>query len=505
MALSYQTGYRNFYKGPLSKKDIDTDVFKPFKDYQKTLEEAKIKAEADREKRLAMHKEMRGQIEDVSTTNMYDGHYKLLRDAASVLASQSTIDKYASTPEGQSQYEGMVQQLNDAIDYYENYYKSTYGSSKDDPTLSTWNAAYMRSLTPEVNTFQGAGYEATRGWDQINGAYEGLQGQQHRQGSVRVENGQLMFDGLDGKSMGIMETPLDMKIFDPGLQVMDMSGYTYFMQKDDGRFQTEQAVRDYIANSINENDVNLTHSLRHYINTNDIQRGYEDLLSDEAWMGQKMDEIVKLWQDEAVDAWRGRRAKDKPTATDVTRYEAEKEKRRRVEAALGSVNLAGYNPETPDEFASGARPGELWFELTDQEPGTVDLVPMAMTFPLPLGEEIEVPKEDGTLVSLKVGKFVIDNIADRIVLEGTTTKTTTELGAVSNAITIPVDISDAQTISDLDRQLRQQYGYSLKELLSGITGVDGIQYEGRRGGVREVTPDSTTASAPTSSGAADNL
>lgn len=478
MALSYQTGYRNFYKGPLSKQDIDTDVFKPFKDYQKTLEEAKKKAETDREKRLAMHKEMRGQIEDVSTTNMYDGHYKLLRDAASVLASQSTIDKYASTPEGQSQYEGMVQQLNDAIDYYENYYKSTYGSSKDDPTLSTWNAAYMRSLTPEVNAFQGAGYEATRGWDQINGAYESLQGQQHRQGSVRIENGQLMFDGVDGKSMGIMETPLDMKIFDPGLQVMDMSGYTYFIQKDDGKFQTEQAVRDYIANSINENDINLTHSLRHYINTNDIQRGYEDLLSDEAWMGQKMDEIVKLWQDEAVDAWRGRKAKDKPTSTDVTRYEAEKEKRRQIESALRSVNISGYN------VAEGVSetPGELWFELTGQKTEDVDEVPKTMTFPLPLAEEIEVPKQDGTLVSLKVGKFVIDNTTNRILLQGTTTKTTTELGAVSNAITIPIDTSDAEAISDLDRQLRQQYKYSLKQLLSGITGVDGIEYEGRISG-----------------------
>ena len=492
MALNYATGYGggSSYRGPLSKTDIQTDVFSQFEKSKKALEDARLKAEKDRQERLNLHKEMRGQIEELSTTNMYDGHYNMLQEAAKVLSSEDTINKYASTPDGQAQYESMVQQLNDAIDHYENYYKSTYGSSQDQATLSTYNAAYTRSLTPEMNAFEQVGYESTVGWDQVLSNYNALQGQQHRQGSVRIQNGQLMFDGLDGKSMGILDTPLDMKVFDPGLQVMDMSGYKYFMSRDDGKFQTEQAVRDYIKNAITDNDVNLVHALRHYSSTNNIQTNYQDLLSDDDYMNSRMDQIVKLWQDEAVEAWKGRRVKEKPSESDKSRFREDKERQKLVESALRSVNIEGYAPSMEDEDfvgptltpSSGVSPGSVWSEITGQTSDDVSVVPQRMTFPLPLPDEIEVEdKSSGTLVSIKVGKIIVDNQRNAIVLEGTTTKTSTALGAETDAVSIPIDVTDPEVISEMNRQLRTMYGYDLKQLLEGITGVDGIPYEGRVG------------------------
>ena len=125
--LSQAINYGRQFATPVYVPERQNIVADTFESASKSLQAISERKEA-KEKQ---YKDTRDQIDSLNKTGMYQGHYDMLQEAAAILKNPETIDEYASSPEKQIQYEGMIDELNQSIDYYENYYATTFGKSGD--------------------------------------------------------------------------------------------------------------------------------------------------------------------------------------------------------------------------------------------------------------------------------------------------------------------------------------------------------------------------------------
>jgi len=464
-SLSYSTGFNHGYTPPLSRRDlvdpIDKDVFAPFNDTLESIEANRKKAEEEKAKRLAEHKKLREEVDTASTVNLWDGDYSLYNEVGQWLMSDEVINEFASTPEGMAQWEQMVQQYSDQIGLSEEYYKSTYGSNEEaeNPTLSTWNSGYFRSLLPDQNFYETISMRDTVTWDQMEAKAAQLNEAYHVPGSIRFENGQIVYTTLDGKTEVLGQHAKDMKVFDPGLVNLDVSGYDYFTKVDDGNFETEEAVNTHIKNATRDvNSVNFKRMMEHYLNSDAFQGPkltIDEVLASEQHISDYLPSALKLWQEEALTGWR----KPKSTTPKTTETQTDRDRRLRREAGLNGIRAIG----------DGATyVGELFRSVVGEEgPSTVPGSTLDM--PLPLSTNIQVIGDDGEALDMKVSAIRYQaggEGQDVIYLTGTTTKVSGP-GQAQTIVEqqVKVTADQADILASLSAAIDFDYRMTLEQIL----------------------------------------
>ena len=464
-SLSYTTGFNHGYTPPLSRRDlvdpIDKDLFEDFNKLQEAAEARRKKLEEERAARLAEHKKRREEVDRASTVNLWDGDYSLYNEIGQLLMSDDVLNGFASSPEGMAEWENMVQAYKDQIALSEEYYKQVYGSSDEasSPTNFTWNSSYFRSLLPETNFFEGFSQRATRGFEDIQAQADILNSEYHVPGSVRIENGRIVYDLVGGGTEVMGQHYNDPNVFDPGLVALDVSGYDYFRKVDDGKFETKESVENHIANATRDQDSQtFRRMMDHYLQNGDFNPdGYtiDEVMNNQLLIDDYEKKARRLWQDEALQAWR----KPKPTQTrTTTETQTDRDRRIRREAGLANIRYVGE---------SGDIVGDLFRAVT----GTEEATPTPgsqLLLPLPLENNIQVVDEDGNALDMKVSsmKYVPTMGAeDKLVLIGTTTKVS-DRGVpeviVQNEVTVTA--SDVATWTSISAELEAQYKIGLDEI-----------------------------------------
>ena len=464
-SLSYTTGFNHGYTPPLRRTDlvdpIDKDVFKDFNKLQEEAEARRKKLEEERAARLAEHKKRREEVDRASTVNLWDGDYSLYNEIGQMLMSDDVLNGFASSPEGMAEWENMVQAYKDQIALSEEYYKQVYGSADEAnaPTNFTWNSSYFRSLLPETNFFEGFSQRATRGFDVIQAQADMLNSEYHVPGSVRIENGRIVYDLVGGGTEVMGQHQNDPNVFDPGLVALDVSGYDYFRKVDDGKFETKDSVKNHIANATRDQDSqNFRRMMDHYLQNGDFNPdGYtiDEVMGREDLIEKYQPSALELWQEEALQAWR----KPKSTKTKTTETQTDRDRRIRREAGLANIRYVG---ETGDIV------GDLFRAVTGTEeapstPGS------QLLLPLPLENNIQVVDENGNALDMKVSsmKYVPTMGAeDKLVLVGTTTKVSDR--GVPEVIVqneVAVTAADVATWTSISAELEAQYKIALDEIL----------------------------------------
>lgn len=482
-SLSYSTGYlgASKYQVPFTRTDlvdpINKDVFDGFSKYQESIEAQKRKREEERQKMLAEHKQMRSEVDAASTVNLYDGDYALYKEMGNWLMSDEVINQYASTQEGMAQWESMVQQYHDAIGLGEQYYQATWGSAEEQekPTLSTYNSAYFRSLTPEVNFYEGMNMTATTTWDQIEANYQKLQSQYHVPGSMRFENGSIVYDTIDGRTVALGTEQRDMKVFDPNLSMMDVSGYQYFTKVDNGKFENEDQVRYHIEDAVRDpSGSNFKLMLEHYLRNADFAEGLPRPTFDEVMNSYNPDaentlydkyvpDAIEMWKDEAVQGWRKPKSTTPRTNQDVVAARERKALQEKIDSSMKAsriVNTTGSPTSTPR--------GGVFDAVMTSDAGKYTELPGAtvhLPFPLKAPIQIKNPNDPDETIDLTIGAIKYDALQDKIFLSGTSSKMSTSGVPETFEESVEITNDNYGALTAIDQAIMNEFGgMSLKDL-----------------------------------------
>lgn len=476
-----------------SQKKYNDELAKMFEDQ---MSDRVDQAKKDQEKKDKFASEAAAKVVQPSTSGMFDSDFSIAEAWANHLMDEATINQYAESDQGMAEYNKAIQELNAFIAEAQSYYTTNYGTADDAADASTWGGAAKR-FNSKDNPWSDQFLK-----DEYDEAYYSSVLQELDNPSAHTfsvdENGQILIDGKSHREFVRRENPFRASLVESGYE----TGYTYYLKRQGkGRLHdTEKQVREFMEDRFKNDDALERNAVRQYIDETGLELTVDEVLD----IPDHREKAINNFIDDALRAWTKPKGPE-PTAQERMLGKAERERQRQIEAALQSVTLEGYDPESDDPLKQGANPGQLWYAITQQTPGSVDLVPMTMNFPLPVSDSIEVLDDEGNLVSLKVNGFTFNNLSDTIVLKGTTSKGST-LG-VTDAIEVTLDLSDVDAISSLNRQLMQQYGLSLKDLIIDKTGAAGVSYEGRGQGI--VVGEQVSTQAPQgetrSTGAADNL
>ena len=322
-SLTYQTGYL----GPVKYQQPEIELKDPLEDIklnQAQLEVAKKAREAAEAARVATQKAALKDINLSSDVNLWGGDYAALSQAEALLMSDEIMNQLASSPDGQLLYNQLVQQVADAQAMATDYYNNTWGSAEDGGNLSTWNSAYIRSLTPNENFFEDAGYVPEMTWEQAEAVRNSLD--QEYASNVRIDAalGKIVYTDAKGQTVVLGQEQRDKKVFDPRLKDMDVDGYDWYSKNVGGIIhQSDQDVKDFILYATNDPDSRAhKRMMNHYaLSTNtslsDIYASGGDAYQ------QHYEAALKLWQDEAVKARQEAARTDRePSEQEKARYNA---------------------------------------------------------------------------------------------------------------------------------------------------------------------------------------
>ena len=314
MALTFSQG-RQSGQAPIRSRYANLDytaskAAKPFTD-----QVAAQKKELD--DKVEAFRKARKEMEDVSDTSMWGEHADILKKKAEVLASEETMDRYMDTKDGMFKYEQLVSQLNEEITLAEEAYKNQKGTSADPATAATLEAANIRGLTPNINPYSDKGFKPGLTPEEAKAIAEDMN--KPKASVMRLnEDGEWEWNVDSGEEFGpkiqkgnivVRENP-----FDPKLEEMDISGFTFFRNRDDGKFDDFQEVESFIRNQVKDNPEFAQMALRHYENENtNLEPG-----AVESAMETYLPRAVDMWVDEARDAF-NKGTSAKPTEGDKRR------------------------------------------------------------------------------------------------------------------------------------------------------------------------------------------
>lgn len=262
------------------------------------------------------YKETRAQIESMDRFGMYPGHFEMLQEAANKLKLPETIDEYSSSPEKQIQYENMIDELNQSIDYYENYYATTFGKSGDPANGITFNSQLSR-LSMDGNVWGESGMEQVTTEEEMQKRLSEIQRGFHKSGSVRFENGRIVYDSVTGGPHGqsIVNQNLPNQPFKPELRAIEMSGAEYFAKIDNGSFDTKERMAAYMSGDLNRNSAAFQGVARHYITEQKAKNPeYDESLEELMTNPDKRQDVIKFAIEEADEI----RRKPKTTTRTMT-------------------------------------------------------------------------------------------------------------------------------------------------------------------------------------------
>jgi hypothetical protein len=351
MALTFsqgrQSGQAPFRSRYADLSDLTAEkVLKPIDDF---LEDSKQKEK----ERVEAHKEARGKINAVSTVNLWDDDYDYLRQKAEVLASEDVLDKYMATKDGAVKYEQLVQQLNDEITLQEEYYKRTHGTAEDKPTSATYEAQLLRQQTPNVNAFAESGFEPTLTVEETESRLNQLN-TPSASGMKLNDDGEWEWTQSDGETSSTQKgvRPVRENLFDPGLQEMDVSGFTFFRNRDDGKFDDFTEVEQFIKTQVAENPALAKMALTHYENQNEgLETGV--VTQNQGAIDQYLPRATELWIEEARAAFNEKKQETKPTEADKRRADAARQANRDRQLFYDSIAVVDTEQPTRAERELG--------------------------------------------------------------------------------------------------------------------------------------------------------
>ena len=342
--LSQAINYGRQFATPAYVPEKQNIVADTFESASKSLQAISERKEA-KEKQ---YKDTRDQIDSLNKTGMYQGHYDMLQEAAGILKNPETIDEYASSPEKQIQYENMIDELNQSIDYYENYYTTTFGKSGDAANGITYSSQLARDLNPTINSWGESGMEQiTTDEEQTKKLAELSQGF-HEKGGVTIRNGKLVY-GVPGESgepmlrsrgvnyKSIINQDLPAQPFKPELRAIKMSGAEYFAGIDNGSYGTKERMAAVITNGLNRNDAAFQGIARDYIEKmKDQNKDYKETVEELMTNPEKRKDVINRAIEDADEV----RIRSKTTTrpmTDSQRKEIQKRQAIQQSLITGAV------------------------------------------------------------------------------------------------------------------------------------------------------------------------
>lgn len=458
MALNFNQGALTALRGR-QFANVEYDATKALK-----MVEASINQQKDRiQKRLDTHKEMRKQIGEMSQTEVWGSDYETLKAKAQYLQDPATLDKYMSTEEGMLEFERLVNEVNNEYDVRKDNYAKTHGSPDDDPTAATWEAELQRKMTPEENYFGPDGFEQGTSGQQLQERYDKKQASDIQEGSMTVRDGKFVYLDANGNEV-VGSKPIDPNPFDPGLQVMDVSGGTFFRKMDDGKFQDEEQVAQFVRDNFEENEKYREQALRHYAEQTKIDGGVEAVLEN---MDHYADKAKEMWIEEATDMFREKKAErdDTPTEGDKRRAQERREADNRRENFYNSITRTTRTVQ--EEQQTGGQPGPMGGAFPTTE--VVDREITTMNVPLQGLEGTMAINLDGESGQMRPQMFEINDNGDYVITGVTSiddadpnrnveTRTITVTPGTDEATRILGQL-DALTTRELD-------GISLREIIN---------------------------------------
>ena len=177
-------------------------------------ERVKKQAEAARKEQEKASKEQRKQYMEMSekvkapsTLKMYDGHYAMLEDFAQFLANPETIKEYASSVEGEMEFNALIDQLLNLTSTFEGYYNQTYGEFGDPIDAPTWEAAVRRNQ----EGVKGGDISYDTSYEEMLSRMNKLDSKMHQK--MEVRGGRVVFVDNEGNELVPGEDMLDLNVF----------------------------------------------------------------------------------------------------------------------------------------------------------------------------------------------------------------------------------------------------------------------------------------------------
>lgn len=346
------------------------------------------------------YKETRERIESLNKAGMYQGHYDMLQEAATILKSPAIIDEYTSSPEKQIQYENMVDELNQSIDYYENYYTTTFGKSGDPANGITYSAELSRQLNPSVNAWGEAGMEQVTTNEELTNRLVEVSKGFHTPGSVTIKDGKLVYGtpAESGEPMlrargtkynSILNQNLPAQPFQPELRAIEMSGAEYFAKIDNGSFDTKERMSAYMSGDLNRDSAAFQGVARHYINEQKKKNpSYDDSLEELMTNPDKRQDVIKFAIEEADEI----RRKPKVVTTTNQMSESQRKEIMDMQNAVNSVFTGARNHQQKilSPIVGPNIPGNFNFNTAIEDRPTFPLASLNLGF-IPInGENIKV-------------------------------------------------------------------------------------------------------------------
>jgi len=222
------------------------------------LERSRKDAEAERKRQEKANEEQREKYLSMSEkvdapdhANMYDGHWAMLEEFAGHLANPETIKRYASSVEGEMEFNALIDQLLTLTDTFETYYKETYGDANDPDDMPTFSGSSNRDLHG-VTSIGDINYNTPH--SEMMSRLVQLDSKQHT--GMRIEGGRVVFTGPDGEEI-LPGANLDMDVFKPDISERAPMSGSDFMNSgfDESAFKTEQNVRDFVSDGLQDETI----------------------------------------------------------------------------------------------------------------------------------------------------------------------------------------------------------------------------------------------------------
>lgn len=253
------------------------------------------KAKAERERLL----EMSEKVKSPKESTMYDSHYGMVNDYAAHLSDPEVIKKFAESPEGEAEFNSLVDRLLSMTSDFENYYTQTYGTPSDTLEDPTFMASSVRDVEGKydfddrrVDTDHKEMMERLTKLDTVSHA------------TVDFENGQPVFKDENGNVVDHMN--LDMAVFQADVQERPPTSGAEVVAKSYSPevMKSEEDVRAYMEEILQEEAV-LDDAGRAYVESQrsknpDYARTKNDVLG----KSYELKAVKEAYINDAIEAWK---------------------------------------------------------------------------------------------------------------------------------------------------------------------------------------------------------
>lgn len=316
-------------------------------------EKQEKKAKADREKLL----EMSQKVEAPEKSTMYDSHYEMVNDYAAHLSDPNVIKKFAESPEGEAEFNALVDRLLTMTSDFEKYYTQTYGTPSDGVESPTFMASSARDAEGKYDF---SDRRVMTDHKEMMERLTKLDTKSHA--TVEFENGQPVFKDENGNVVDHMN--LDMNVFQADIQERPPTTGAEIIAQSYAPdvMGSEEDVRAYMEDLLEEDAV-LDDAARSYVESQrsknpNYMRTKEDVLG----KSYELKAVKEAYINDAVEAWKKMQAPEEEEVIQEMKNEPAETPGEMLESDIQ------IDEEDPFGDDSGYGTGGGRYEFSDQVP-----------------------------------------------------------------------------------------------------------------------------------------